>query len=220
MGYYGCYRNDVANKKVFYIEKDSTNEVLLYDFNLSLDDTLPESYVYHPSENTIISVDQIDSILVNNTYLKRYHLDNAGFGEEYLIEGIGSTLGLLSQITPFFEQDYSLLCFINEAEELYYEDEDWGNCDLITGIDDTRSTTKMIVLYPNPASAQITIEFPQTYTTKNTSLTIFNINGQALLSRQITESQTVVDVSGLSQGVYFVRVSNDRTVQVGKFVKQ
>jgi hypothetical protein len=34
------------------------------------------------------------------------------------------------------------------------------------------------------------------------------------------EEQTVFDVSGLSQGVYFVKVTDDRTVMMGKFVKQ
>jgi hypothetical protein len=74
-------------------------------------------------------------------------------------------------------------------------------------------------IHPNPASTQITLE---TYTTpqKNTFLTIFNINGQQLKSRQITEPQTVVDVSGLPQGIYFVRVKDDKTVQVGKIIRQ
>jgi len=74
-------------------------------------------------------------------------------------------------------------------------------------------------IYPNPASTTITISTPTT-PDKNTTLTIYNLNGQALLSRQITEQQTVVDVSGLSQGIYFVRVVDDMTVQVEKFVKQ
>lgn len=101
LGYFGCYRNDIANKRVYYIAKDSTNEVLLYDFNINLYDTLPETFVYNSAGN-IITVDQIDSILVNNIYLKRYHLDNAGFGGAYLIEGIGTTLGLFSPDHTFF----------------------------------------------------------------------------------------------------------------------
>jgi len=73
-------------------------------------------------------------------------------------------------------------------------------------------------IYPNPTSTTITISTPTT-PIKNTFMTIFNINGQQLLSRQITEQQTVVDVSALSQGVYFVKVSDERTVKVGKFIK-
>ena len=74
-------------------------------------------------------------------------------------------------------------------------------------------------IHPNPASTTITISAPTT-PEKNTFMTIFNLNGQALLSCQITEPIINVDVSGLSQGVYFVKVANERTVQVGKFVKQ
>ena len=51
-------------------------------------------------------------------------------------------------------------------------------------------------------------------------MTIYYIDWQQLLTGQITEQQTVVDVVGLPQGVYIVRVFNDRTMQVGKFVKQ
>jgi hypothetical protein len=76
-----------------------------------------------------------------------------------------------------------------------------------------------ISILPNPASTQITIETPTT-PTKNTFLTIFNINGQQLIQRQITEPIINVDVSGLVSGVYFVKVADERTVQVGKFVKQ
>jgi len=87
------------------------------------------------------------------------------------------------------------------------------------GFEDYAISENRITIYPNPAATAITIETPTT-PNRNTFMTIININGQALISRQVTEQEMVVDVSGLSQGVYFVRVRDDRTVQVGKFVKQ
>jgi len=76
-------------------------------------------------------------------------------------------------------------------------------------------------IYPNPASTTITIELPNLSTPqKNTTLTIYNISGQQLIKRQITEPIINVDVSGLSQGVYFVRVVSDEYVWVGKVVKR
>jgi len=75
------------------------------------------------------------------------------------------------------------------------------------------------VIYPNPASTTITISTPTT-PDKNSFLTIFSIDGQKLIQRQITGQQMVVDVSGLSQGIYFIRITNDRTMLVSKFVKQ
>ena len=74
-------------------------------------------------------------------------------------------------------------------------------------------------IFPNPTTDQITISMPST-PFKSTFMTIYNINGQQLIKRQIMEPIINVDVSGLSQGVYFVKVADDRTVQVGKFVKQ
>jgi hypothetical protein len=86
------------------------------------------------------------------------------------------------------------------------------------GINDVNNSVNISVC-PNPASTTIAISTPAK-PNKNTFLIIYNINGQQLIKRQITEQQTVVNVSGLPQGVYFVRVSNDSAVKVGKFVVQ
>ena len=76
-----------------------------------------------------------------------------------------------------------------------------------------------IEIYPNPSSTQITVELPTTLQ-KNTTLNIYNLNGQQLITRQITEQQTVVDVSGLPKGIYFVKVMDDEKVMMGKVIKQ
>jgi photosystem II stability/assembly factor-like uncharacterized protein len=87
------------------------------------------------------------------------------------------------------------------------------------GISEQNKNTSNLSIRPNPTSNQITISTPTT-PNKNTIVTMFNIGGQQIMEYQIAEQQTVVDVSGLPQGVYFVRIRDDRTVQVGKFVKQ
>jgi len=97
------------------------------------------------------------------------------------------------------------------------EEEVKANCK--SGYEDYAKSESHITIYPNPAPTQITIETPTT-PNKNTILTIHNINGQVISRRQITEQQTVVNVSGLSQGIYVVRIVSDDGVMVGKFVKQ
>jgi hypothetical protein len=47
-----------------------------------------------------------------------------------------------------------------------------------------------------------------------------NLNGQELISRLITEPKTIIDISTLPSGIYFVRVTGEKTVEVGKFIKQ
>ena len=88
------------------------------------------------------------------------------------------------------------------------------------GLDESAVSSRQsaVNIYPNPSSLVITIGLSTT-PDKNTTLAIFNLNGQALLSRQITEQQTVIDVSGLPQGVYLVRVIENDGVMVTKFIK-
>jgi hypothetical protein len=73
-------------------------------------------------------------------------------------------------------------------------------------------------IYPNPSSAQITIE--TSHFLLPGYLSIINLNGQELIHRQITAPQTLIDIPGLSNGIYFVIITNDRTVEVQKFIKQ
>ncbi|MDA9782781.1 hypothetical protein N9B55_00060 [Vicingaceae bacterium] len=44
-GYHGAFRNDSINKKVFYLRRSLNQEQLLYDFNLSLGDTLQSNSI-------------------------------------------------------------------------------------------------------------------------------------------------------------------------------
>jgi hypothetical protein len=73
-------------------------------------------------------------------------------------------------------------------------------------------------IYPNPSSTAITISTP-TMPEKNTTLTMIDITGKEVLKFEKMQKQNVIDISGLPQGVYIVRVSNERTVQVTKFIK-
>ncbi len=84
----------------------------------------------------------------------------------------------------------------------------------ITGINDVNSSLNVTV-FPNPAFTTITIETPAP-----SQLSILNLNGQELLKQTITEPKTVIDISSLPNGVYFVRVTGEKSVGVGKFVKQ
>ena len=75
-----------------------------------------------------------------------------------------------------------------------------------------------IKLYPNPATDKITVE--TSGTPQESHLAIVNAQGQEFIIRQITQPKTQLDLSSLPSGVYFVRLTNDKTVEVGKFVKQ
>ncbi|MDD5569681.1 MAG: T9SS type A sorting domain-containing protein [Bacteroidales bacterium] len=75
-----------------------------------------------------------------------------------------------------------------------------------------------IFIYPNPANTQLTIEIPPT--TKQSTIKIYNINGEELIKQQANTNKTEIDVSNLTGGVYFVKIINKQGVNIGKFVKE
>ncbi len=83
------------------------------------------------------------------------------------------------------------------------------------GINGKQQTNNTLTVYPNPASINITLE-----TLTKGSLSILNLQGKQLITRQITEPRTQLDISSLPCGVYFVQLRDDRTVRTGKFIKQ
>ena len=86
------------------------------------------------------------------------------------------------------------------------------------GINDYAYESKLLKIYPNPSSKNITVERPELI--HKSLLTIINLNGQEIIRCQITEPTTTIDVSTLPSGIYFVRLTGERTVHMGKLVKQ
>ena len=89
----------------------------------------------------------------------------------------------------------------------------WG-----AGLNQSSLISKLLEISPNPASTQITIETPAIQA--QSQLSISNISGQQLLTHEITEPKTLIDLSSLPSGVYFVRLTSEKNVAIGKFIKQ
>ena len=92
----GAIRNDTTNKKAFYIRALSIDdERLLYDFNLSLGDTV---YWYSNDGDEQI-IQGVDSVMYCDNYYKRYISSPNDIGLSYtVIEGIGSMCGLIPNL--------------------------------------------------------------------------------------------------------------------------
>jgi hypothetical protein len=70
-------------------------------------------------------------------------------------------------------------------------------------------------IYPNPTSTTFSIE-----TTLSGKFIILNFNGQRLLQQEITKPTATINISTLPSGVYIVKITGERTVQVKKLFKQ
>ncbi len=74
-----------------------------------------------------------------------------------------------------------------------------------------------IKLLPNPVGDFLTIQLHPSLPTG--SLILSDINGRELVSRQLVEATTEIDMSGLPNGIYIVRLLQDDGITMRKIVK-
>ncbi len=69
------------------------------------------------------------------------------------------------------------------------------------------TTDKKVKIFPNPAYDHFVVKTPNNF--KNSSIEVYNISGQKLMSQPLNTDQTEIDTSNLLVGVYIVKVLND-----------
>jgi len=96
--------------------------------------------------------------------------------------------------------------------------------DTVNAIAPTAST-KEIRVYPNPAKDYIQFEVHATAGRQGSKyeveeLRLFDVFGRQVAAKDITSEQTILDVSGLPNGVYFYRLAFEEISYSGKIVIQ
>jgi len=86
----------------------------------------------------------------------------------------------------------------------------------MVGIEDD-ALARGIMLYPNPATSTLTITREST---NNAMVEIYSNNGVIVNSFEMNEAVKEISVSELSNGVYFIRVIENETTTVQRFIKQ
>ena len=79
------------------------------------------------------------------------------------------------------------------------------------------SCQTQLSVYPNPAKDNITVEISGV--TGENNLGIVNAEGQELIRQKITDHNTVIDISNLPSGIYFLKITGEGMVQVEKIIK-
>jgi len=204
-------RNDSANKIVYVT--DGTVEDTLYNFNINVNDTI------YGRGGTVVT--GIDSVLVGATFRKSFTTDYAGVWQGRIIEGIGDVTALFGG--PFdswgpcaCDNMWGFSCFMENGNVLYGN----SSCSLVTSDGNISTENNSVLLSPNPATNQLTISSRQ-WAIKE--IEIYDVMGEkqiALPLNPLKGTSVSIDVSGLSAGIYFVRVSGAKARSVVKFVKE
>jgi hypothetical protein len=198
-GYKGAIRQDTTNKKVFYVPPTDLNEQLLYDFTLQVGDTVKgflESFAFQP--DVVLS---IDSVLVGDNYHKRWIINTCY--NIYLIEGIGSTFGLI-ELSPGCITDYdgyTITCFQQNGQSIYPDTT--SNCQLITSIYSIDPNSSKVKVFPNPSNGLITVDFEQPSNIREIKVTDLLGN---IVKQQKTFNNKKIYIDNLPSGVYILTI--------------
>ncbi|MFH1161452.1 MAG: T9SS type A sorting domain-containing protein [bacterium] len=153
------------------------------------------------SLKSLNGLDNIDSDSIQYIYIKRNH---------------SLTTCEVKSICDYLANPYGVIDIEDNATGCNSQQEVEDACAAI-GVE-SLTPGSLFSIYPNPAFTQITIE--TSAIPIDSKLSILNLNGQKLITRQITEPKTQLDISTLPNGVYIVHLTNDRTVEVRKIIKQ
>ncbi|HXS38143.1 MAG TPA: T9SS type A sorting domain-containing protein [Flavipsychrobacter sp.] len=107
---------------------------------------------------------------------------------------------------------------INSSGDLYISDQNNNRirkvADVANAIAEVNKSDN-IDIYPNPVIDKLIIKT----LTKDNTLTITNIIGRIMLQRQLTETQTTIDITTFPSGVYNVCMRNNNGIAFKKLVK-
>jgi hypothetical protein len=205
----GAIREDSAKRVYFYgnlhalgVAPDTIQEYLLYHFGLAVAEVVA---LWRESPSDIVSVHQIDSVVVGSQYRKRYQIVSSETSDsDYWIEGIGSAYGLFGPYSIMFEHDWSLYCFEQDGRYLYPDTTNQG-C-IGTGVAEFSAAT--FVAYPNPTEGLLNVVVPSL--TSNSQLSITNSLGNTQWNEPlpIGNNHLPLDLNVLSPGIYVICISD------------
>ncbi|MFV0502306.1 MAG: T9SS type A sorting domain-containing protein [Bacteroidales bacterium] len=211
--YFGAMRETPQRQVFFRGDYHSiNNEVLLYDFSLSVGDT------FDMVSFTFV-VESVDTINYNGIPRRKFTIRPFPYdllGGDW-IEGIGNPEGIYVRPSIAHTDAWSVTrCYIHNGNLLYSNYSHGGN-DCITPLMGVESIIEdnSITLYPNPTSSEVNISSENIIN----SIEIFNSLGQRVYYSVVNSIEKVIDISSFTNGVYILGVNTENGVIRKKIIK-
>jgi len=159
-----------------------------------------------PSMSTLVQIDSVANTIYN--YVDSFPPANS----YYVVEAVNPTSACVPSThsfqkhTPFLSGSFSN-----------------GFNTIVLGVNNLANGISNINLYPNPASETLNLTSSVSGAPLNAVIKLTDITNHVLLTINTTLSNgknIPVDVSKLSQGVYFIQIITNKSVQTEKFVKE
>ncbi|MCB0805236.1 MAG: T9SS type A sorting domain-containing protein [Bacteroidales bacterium] len=213
--YWGGMREE--NQEAWYIGINNYPESKIYDFDLSVGDTINFIFDFQP-----MAVDSIVFKEINGEDRKHIYFSypNMGYTKECWIEGIGSNRGILQSGTAGFVGGWTWMMCKSENQQLIYMNPDYETCYMIsTGIEDNRSGSKLRV-YPNPAKGNFFVRLPDNISGNECILKMYNAQGELFEQINATtgDDRFILDSQKFPKGMYLIKVETESRVFTSKVV--
>ncbi|MBA3683168.1 MAG: T9SS type A sorting domain-containing protein, partial [Bacteroidetes bacterium] len=117
-------------------------------------------------------------------------------------------------VTPSVTTSYTVTGTTNGCSNTFVISQTVSGC---VGIDTKVASVSGILVYPNPNSGEFTIEL-NNGSVKN--IDIMDLTGRIVLSSSSNNDKVDFNIKNLANGVYYVRIQSDNTVNVIKIIKE
>jgi hypothetical protein len=140
-------------------------------------------------------------------FFNEIYLDSGGHGNVLLVVKSKTTLSegdsVMSKADIYFDYNYPIIT--NEAETVF---QSLSN----PGFEKDNS----VKIYPNPTNSLVNISGD--FNLK--SIQLFDVQGRLLQTSLLNETNTVLDLTSKSKGMYFVKVISEKGIKVEKLIKK
>jgi len=210
------YREE--NMKVYKSEIYSEVEELIYDFSLTVGDSVYVDSVYYSFNFThVISV---DSVLVGGFYRKRIQFDDP---PEVWIEGIGSLYSPFNPIRWCMQMGAgTLLLCVNDSTGNLYMNQEYNSCYLDTTMTDRKEYGLdfcEVKISSNPMHESSVISTGRN-AGKFVSYNLYNSAGLLVQKDKIQNAEFTLYSNNLPAGIYLLQLIGRNTIQNFRIIIQ
>ena len=215
----GFLREDTTSGKAWYFMNIDTNERLIVDMGLTLDDTF---MIYSPFLTGAAIVDSVYTISGRKHIRLNIYVEFSNDTKLTFIEGIGTNAGIDYQTDYIDKSAAFLLCSHKNGSKVYQNSypifKDLCFYYQTMGINDVNNKSINFKIYPNPLTQNTIITFDN-INNKLYRFIIYDIMGRKIRSYFTIDNQIIIYRNVLSNGIYFYKFLKEHELLLsGKLV--
>ncbi len=189
-------REDVANKKLFYYDHLHQVDSLLFDFNLSLGDTI---FIPFP-----LILNKIDSVQTSEGYRKHFQFGDSIFRIDW-IEGLGNLVDPFSKSRSISTSPFDGIVCVYKNNTILFSNPSFSNSCQFFNVEDPSWIKHKYSIYPNPSNGEFIIS---SKSSERFNIKLANTIGNEVLKKLDCFEKEIIDLKGFANGLYILQITD------------